>query len=339
MRYSTIATLGLVAVAQATWDGKFTYPPGIEPLGLSGGDDADFSIKTFGPVTGPSGDCISVWHPPHPDVFIDDCDSDKDNGWHWVHPGKPKWDKPGKDKDHDKPGKDKDHDKPGKDKDHDKPGKDKDHGDKPGKDKDHGDKTKSPEQPTEQPTDAPYEPEQPQPTNPPKWKWTTSTITQTAVSTIFSCPPEVPDCPAGGDKGGTEYKTVTVPAVVTICPVPVEPTQVPSVPIAPPLVPTKPAVVPIPSVPAPPATLTNVPVPAPPVEPSYKPVEPSYKPVEPSYKPVAPTTTKPADVGTITRPNPTATSGRAIVTAGAAQNVQRVGGMAVAVAAVAAVFI
>ncbi|KAK1978656.1 hypothetical protein LZ30DRAFT_784002, partial [Colletotrichum cereale] len=89
MRCSAIAILGLTAVATATWDGKFSYPPGIEPLGMASGN-ADFNIKTFGPSKGPPSDCISVWHPPHPNVYIDDCDSDKDNGWHWVHPGKPK---------------------------------------------------------------------------------------------------------------------------------------------------------------------------------------------------------------------------------------------------------
>ncbi|KAL0937679.1 uncharacterized protein CTRU02_207410 [Colletotrichum truncatum] len=307
MRCSTVAVFGLAAVAHATWDGKFSYPPGIEPLGISGGGGIDFNIKTFGPVEGPPSDCISVWHPPHPDVYIDDCDSDKEHGWHWVHPGKPKWNKPGKDKDHDKPGKDKDHDK-----DHDKPGKDKDH-DKPGKDKDHDkpDKPKEPEQPDEPATTAP-----------PKWKWTTSTITQTAVSTIFSCPPSVPDCPANG--GGTKYKTVTVPAVVTICPVPVEPNPVPPTqPVAPPKT-TAPVQQPVPSNPTPPETLSSVPIP-PPVQ------------SEPPAAPPA-TTTKP-NIGTVTRPNPTATTGRVVVTAGAVPNVQRAGGIVVAAVAAAAAFI
>ncbi|KAK2053145.1 hypothetical protein LY76DRAFT_668473 [Colletotrichum caudatum] len=112
MRCSAIAILGLTAVVSATWDGKFSYPPGIEPLGMANGD-SDFNVKTFGPSKGPPSDCISVWHPPHPNVYIDDCDNDKDNGWHWVHPGKPKdSDKPDQSCDKcDKPGKD----MPGKD--------------------------------------------------------------------------------------------------------------------------------------------------------------------------------------------------------------------------------
>ncbi|KAK1966543.1 hypothetical protein LY78DRAFT_43249 [Colletotrichum sublineola] len=89
MRCSAIAILSLTAVVSATWNGKFSYPPGIEPLGMAGGN-ADFIVETFGPSQGPPSDCISVWHPPHPNVYIDDCDNDKDKGWHWVHPGKPK---------------------------------------------------------------------------------------------------------------------------------------------------------------------------------------------------------------------------------------------------------
>ncbi|GKT50720.1 uncharacterized protein ColSpa_10901 [Colletotrichum spaethianum] len=274
MRCVTITVLGLAAIASATWDGQFSYPPGIEPLALANGN-VDFNIKTFGPMTGPPEDCISVWHPPHPDVYIDDCDSDKEHGWHWIHPGKPKWwGKPGKDKDHDKPGKDKDHDKP-----------------------------KHPHQPCDKCNDT----AQPQPTTTPQWKWTTSTITQTAVSTVFSCPPTVPDCPANG--GGTMYTTVTVPAVVTICPVPVEPNPGPTTPPAAPR--------------RPPRRLLSPPPEVPPV------------PSSPAEAPPA-TTTKP-DIGTVTRPNPTATTSRAVVTAGAAQNVQRAGGVVVAaVAAVAA---
>ncbi|KXH51792.1 hypothetical protein CNYM01_13680, partial [Colletotrichum nymphaeae SA-01] len=44
-------------------------------------------------------------------------------------------------------------------------------------------------------------------------------------------------------------------------------------------------------------------------------------------------------VGTVTRPNPTATTSRAVVTAGAVQNVQRAGGVVVAVVVAAAAFI
>ncbi|KAK1656075.1 hypothetical protein BDP81DRAFT_487350, partial [Colletotrichum phormii] len=152
----------------------------------------------------PPSDCISVWHPPHPDVYIDDCDSNKEHGWHWVHPGKPTWGGDGGHK-----------------------WKKPKHTKKPGCDKC--------EQPTEtetapsapEPTETPDQPEQPEPTTTPQsWKWTTSTITQTAVSTIYSCPPSVPNCPGNG--GGTMYETVTVPAVVTICPVPVEPNPGPT---------------------------------------------------------------------------------------------------------------
>lgn len=47
--------------------------------------------------------------------------------------------------------------------------------------------------------------------------WTTSTITQTCLSTVISCPPEVTNCP-----GHTTVRTtVMIPATTTICPVPV----------------------------------------------------------------------------------------------------------------------
>ncbi|KAJ0354630.1 hypothetical protein KNSL1_001373 [Colletotrichum chrysophilum] len=305
--------LSFAAVAQATWDGKFSYPPGIEPLGLTG--SADFSVKTFGPISAPPADCISVWHPPHPDVYIDDCDSDKEHGWHWVHPGKPKWGKPGHGKC------DKDGNNCG-DKGGDKCDKDgKCGGDKGGdKTKDH-DKPQKTETPP-QPTDTPDEPEQPEPTTTPQWKWTTSTITQTAVHTVISCAPEVTNCPGNG---GTAYKTVTVPAVVTICPVPVNPAPAPSAPpAAPPAAPTTAVEQPAPSAPAPPATLSSVVIP----------------PVSaPPAAPPAATTTKPADVGTVTKPNPTATTSRAVVTAAAAPNAQRAGGMVLAAVAAAAAFI
>ncbi|TQN66602.1 hypothetical protein CSHISOI_08830 [Colletotrichum shisoi] len=306
MRYSTVTLLGLAAVGSATWDGQFSYPPGIDPMGLSNGN-VEFNIKTFGPLTGPPAGCISVWHPPHPDVYIDDCNSDKEHGWHWVHPGKPKWKHPGKDKDHEKPK------KPG----YDKPK----HPDQP-------DQPDKPDQP-----DQPYQPEQPEPTTTPQWKWTTSTITQTAISTIYSCPPSVTNCPGKG--GGTQYETVTVPAIVTICPVPVEPIPGPtSPPAAPPPAPTAPPAEPVPSAPSPPKTLSSVVIP-PPVSSG-----PAEVPPVPSSPPEAPpaTTTRPS-VGTITRPNPTATSGRAAVTAGAAQNVQRAGGVLVAAVAAVAAFI
>ncbi|WYZ39178.1 hypothetical protein EsH8_III_001092 [Colletotrichum jinshuiense] len=308
MHCSTIAVLGLAAVARATWDGQFSYPPGIEPLALANGN-VDFNIKTFGPLTGPSADCISVWHPPHKDVYIDDCDNDKEHGWHWVHPGKPKWKKPGKDKDHGghktkKHG----HDQPTEPSQTDEP-----------------EPTSTPEEPAE-PTE-PTEPEEPEPTTTPQWKWTTSTITQTAISTVYSCAPTVTDCPGNG--GGTMYETVTVPAIVTICPVPVEPTPVeptpvPTVPVAPPATTAPPAEEPVPSNPSPPETLSSVYIP----------------PVSSSPPESPPATTTAPNIGTVTRPNPTATTSRVVVTAGAVPNVQRAGGVVVAaVAAAAAAFI
>ncbi|KAK1479133.1 hypothetical protein CCUS01_16380 [Colletotrichum cuscutae] len=314
MRYSTLTVVGLAAVARATWDGQFSYPPGIEPLGLANGN-ADFNIKTFGPLTGPPSDCISVWHPPHPDVYIDDCDSDKEHGWHWVHPGKPEWgDKPGKDKDGHKWKKPK-------------------HTKEPGCDKCSPEATEPPSapEPTETP-DQPDQPEQPEPTTAPQsWKWTTSTITQTAVSTIYSCPPSVPNCPGNG--GGTMYETVTVPAIVTICPVPVAPNPGPTTaPVAPPAT-TAPAEQPAPSNPSPPQTLSSVVIPPVSSSPPVVPVPPV------SSAPPAATTTKPDSVGTVTRPNPTATTSRAVVTAGAVQNAQRAGGVVVAVVAAAAALI
>ena len=60
----------------------------------------------------------------------------------------------------------------------------------------------------------------------PSYTWGTSTVTATHVSTIVSCGPEVPDCPADS----TVYATVTATEQTTICPIPVEPTKVPEHP-------------------------------------------------------------------------------------------------------------
>ncbi|KFH43299.1 hypothetical protein ACRE_059600 [Hapsidospora chrysogenum ATCC 11550] len=102
----------------------------------------------------------------------------------------------------------------------------------------------------------------------PSYTWSTSTITATQTSTIISCAPEVPDCPASS----TIYTTVTVPEQTTICPAPVHPT---------PAVPTsdvdQPQPPPETEVPAPPQE-THVP---PPQEPEVPPQEPEVPPQEP----------------------------------------------------------
>ena len=115
MRFSAVAFLGLAAIAyaqepdatvaggeiapDATVEGgdaevdtvdpatlykesPFGFPPGI---GKPKGKD----LPKFGPPKDKSTgkDKLPIWHPPHKGVFIDDCDDDKDDKWHWAHKG------------------------------------------------------------------------------------------------------------------------------------------------------------------------------------------------------------------------------------------------------------
>ncbi|KAJ6445253.1 adhesin protein Mad1 [Purpureocillium lavendulum] len=61
-------------------------------------------------------------------------------------------------------------------------------------------------------------PGQPTPTTETTTYMTTSTVFTTSVTTITSCAPEIPNCPAKST-GGTAVVTVTVPVSTTICPV------------------------------------------------------------------------------------------------------------------------
>ncbi|KAL9944185.1 hypothetical protein ACHAQF_006390 [Verticillium nonalfalfae] len=312
MRFSsTIAAAGLAATAQATWHGEWKFPDGIKGPKDDGG-------KEVGPGYAPPDGYLPIYHPPHHDVVIDDCDKKDDDDWHWVHPGK-------------------------------------DH---------HED----------------------------DYKWTTSTITATHISTVIDCGDK--DCYGGGGK--TQYTTVTIPQTTTICPVPVAPEPTPEKPEEPeqpypePPVETHPVPTPEPPVetqpvhePEPPVETYPVPAPEPPVEtqpvhepeppvetqpvhepeppvetqPVHEPEPPVEEPpveTQPGYEeppvPSAPVEEPPVEsepipvpappptsIGTVTRPIPSATEGLEPVPTAAAANV-RVGG-AVLAAAVAAAFL
>lgn len=60
----------------------------------------------------------------------------------------------------------------------------------------------------------------------PPHRWTTSTITETSMSTVIGCPPDVHDCPSRS----TVHTVVTIPATTTICPVLVTSTTLATVP-------------------------------------------------------------------------------------------------------------
>ena len=140
-----------------------------------------------------------------------------------------------------------------------------------------------------------------------KPQWTTSTVFSTTIKTVISCPPAVPHCPAAS----TVLTTVIIPVSTTICPVT---TTYPPKPPHP--------------TPAPP------PPPPPPSPPSVKPPPPPPVSVKPPPPPPPPTS---KSIGTITPPSPTKPPG-AVVTAGAAQNVQKAGGALAALAVAAALF-
>jgi hypothetical protein len=158
-----------------------------------------------------------------------------------------------------------------------------------------------------------------------KLGWTTSTVTLTSTKTVISCAPTVKVCPT---KGGTTWTTVTVTSTTTICPVPVAtPPPPPVITIIPPAPVTTPIIIP------------------PVTTPVVVPPKPVTTPVIPPATVVIPPVTSPATtpspiistIGTVTKPSPTVTTPRVIVTAAANPNVQRAGGalVAVAVAAVA----
>ncbi|ROT37572.1 hypothetical protein SODALDRAFT_380020 [Sodiomyces alkalinus F11] len=85
MRFSTIAVAGFAAYSQAERVnderslrdllGDWEYPNGIDAL-------TDVS-----PTAAPEAGDLHVFHPPHHDVVIDDCDNQEADDWHWVHPG------------------------------------------------------------------------------------------------------------------------------------------------------------------------------------------------------------------------------------------------------------
>lgn len=76
----------------------FAFAAAVEGLGLLSGLGIDLplgididilSSSGSKPKSGPCDECTNVYHPPHRGVDIDECDNDEDDGWHWVHPGKP----------------------------------------------------------------------------------------------------------------------------------------------------------------------------------------------------------------------------------------------------------
>jgi hypothetical protein len=116
MRFSIVALLGVAAVAYAqeadvaTPGGEVLADPVVEggdvevdttdpstlfqgPFGFPVGVDKPGRMKDL-PKGGPPSDGhkgkdgLPVWHPSHKGVFIDDCDDDEDDKWHWAHKGK-----------------------------------------------------------------------------------------------------------------------------------------------------------------------------------------------------------------------------------------------------------
>lgn len=84
MKAQTLAPLAFMAAAEG-----LSLLAGVDidlPLGI----DIDL-LASLGskPTTGPCDECTNVYHPPHHGIDMDECDNDEDDGWHWVHPGKP----------------------------------------------------------------------------------------------------------------------------------------------------------------------------------------------------------------------------------------------------------
>ncbi|KAH8169799.1 hypothetical protein LIA77_10343 [Sarocladium implicatum] len=83
MKAQTFAPLALAATTEAL--GLLGLDLNL-PLGI----DIDvLSSSGHEPASGPCDECTNVYHPPHHGIDMDDCDNDEDEGWHWVHPGKP----------------------------------------------------------------------------------------------------------------------------------------------------------------------------------------------------------------------------------------------------------
>lgn len=84
MKAQTIAPFAFAAAAEG-----LSLLAGVDinlPLGIDIDLLANLGNK---PTTGPCDECTNVYHPPHHGVDMDECDNDEDEGWHWVHPGKP----------------------------------------------------------------------------------------------------------------------------------------------------------------------------------------------------------------------------------------------------------
>ncbi|KAI9163428.1 hypothetical protein HJFPF1_05041 [Paramyrothecium foliicola] len=243
------------------------------------------------PTEAPSDDRTNVYHPPHHGVDMDGCDDDADEEWHWVHPGTPVY----------------------------------------------------PEQPPH--------------------VWTTSTVTEVHTSTIIDCDDDVPYCPGKATHYTTvEVPATTVICPVpgptktpdehheTYAPPPVHTTKTKTsksksksktkyhtssetlpIPMETPTW-TKPAHSEATTTPCPTTVVPSAPYSAPPAPPSATPEHPCYGPsCPPPYAPPAKqyTTLRPqVPSGTVSipyPPPPKATPTGPVVTAGAAQNAQRVG--------------
>lgn len=121
MRFSAVAFAGLAAIAyaqEAAPDAAVAASPVAPDATVEGGevlaDDADADVLAVNPneffseqfsfapgiLGAPRKDLPHgppafkgkgkplIWHPPHKGIFIDDCDDDKDDKWHWAHKGK-----------------------------------------------------------------------------------------------------------------------------------------------------------------------------------------------------------------------------------------------------------
>jgi hypothetical protein len=75
MKLFTVSFLAGLAAAHSLWDGDYKCPKGVKT------PDSD-----VGPHSAPPEGCTNVFHPPHTDVYIDNCDDHSQTGWHWVHP-------------------------------------------------------------------------------------------------------------------------------------------------------------------------------------------------------------------------------------------------------------
>jgi hypothetical protein len=83
MKVTLFALAAFAGVAFAEAEAELWKKPFQIPFGLE-------LPSHVGPFFAPPAGCIDVFHPPHPNVVIDDCDSDEHEKWHWVHTAKPK---------------------------------------------------------------------------------------------------------------------------------------------------------------------------------------------------------------------------------------------------------